>query len=169
LANSFTGIDLDDYGVPTQRGYSALFRVLLVWSAFERYMPLVGLNRRRCEELLDKHGARTEAREIIDSASRGYFRFIYHHSRPFIKEKLEKCFQNDSDNVVWLAVAVRHRFAHGDLTPNADGVSPENVVADCDRLSDLLLRVMDRDFTSHVNEFFETLGSAYDSDRYGPP
>ena len=108
-------------------------------------------------------------RRVIDCANRGYFRFIYNHSRDHTRKKLSECFEGQSKNVVWLAVAVRHSFAHGELTPHADGVLPEDVVNDCDRLSDFLLRLMDCDFAARVDEFIDFLEETAISANYGPP
>jgi hypothetical protein len=42
LATAFLGIQLDNYTANTVTGYNALFRVFLVWSAFERFLRAVG-------------------------------------------------------------------------------------------------------------------------------
>src|SRR5438874_594191 len=42
LATAFISIQLDNYSSNTIIGYNALFRVFLVWSAFERFLRAVG-------------------------------------------------------------------------------------------------------------------------------
>lgn len=42
VARSFSGISLDGYSDETVHGYDALFRVFLAWSAFERFLGILG-------------------------------------------------------------------------------------------------------------------------------
>ncbi|MFV1980970.1 MAG: hypothetical protein ACC655_07445 [Rhodothermia bacterium] len=79
LAGSLASLSLDGYSTETVAGYRALFRLLLVWSAFELYLKIVNLRQADCETLFEKHGQIPTAIDIIESAPKEYFRFLHAH------------------------------------------------------------------------------------------
>src|SRR5687767_6268809 len=48
LARSFRGISLEQYAPATTAGYSGLFSVFLVWSAFEQYLKIAKWRQAEC-------------------------------------------------------------------------------------------------------------------------
>ncbi len=56
-AKSFRGVELEGYSAPTERGYSALCRVLFVWSGFESLLRITDQSQKSAGPLLEKHGA----------------------------------------------------------------------------------------------------------------
>jgi hypothetical protein len=66
------------------------------------------------------------------------------------KRELENYFNDDVCNIGYLASAIRHLFAHGWLTPNANQVDPVVATTICNDLCTFLLRVMDDEFGSRV-------------------
>jgi hypothetical protein len=51
-----------------------------------------------------------------------------------------------------LASAIRHIFAHGWLSPNANQVNPNTVVEICDLLHQFLLSFMDIEFSNRLDK-----------------
>ena len=67
--------------------------------------------------------------------------------------ELSKYLGGKKFNVTYLASAVRHIFAHGYLTPNANMARPEAVAAICQLLAINVLRAAGLDFGQRVNEY----------------
>jgi hypothetical protein len=150
-AAKFQGVLLEGYAQSTVSGYSSLCRVLFIWSAFESFMSICNLEQRTVGPLLDGYGALAVADEIrATDAGNAFYRFIQERVNAAHRTELENYFNQDPCNVAYLASAIRHIFAHGSLTPNANQVEPPTVVAVCNRLCDFLLSVMDREFGNKV-------------------
>jgi hypothetical protein len=146
-AASFRGIRLDGYTPATEAGYSALCRVLFTWSAFESFLTITGLDQRTAGPLLNGYGATAtiEAVRTADAQNR-FYGFIRARVNPTHQAELDNYFNNDPCNVGYLASAIRHLFAHGWLTPNANQVDPTAVETVCAAVCDFLLNVMDQEF-----------------------
>lgn len=69
-----------------------------------------------------------------------------------VAAELRKYLGGKEFNVTYLASAVRHIFAHGYLTPNANRAKPEAVAAICQLLAKNVLRAAGADFKQRVNE-----------------
>ena len=156
-ANQFKGITLEGYGKDTTDGYSALCQVIFTWSAFETFEKIAKLNRKDLGRELELFGAIEVLNEIkaIDKENR-FYKFIYDKlDSPQHKRELDNYFNQDSCNLLYLASAIRHIFAHGWLSPHANQADPKAVNQICHILSQFLLDFMDREFGYRVNQFFE--------------
>jgi hypothetical protein len=152
LAKSFRGVTIEIFSDDTVRGYSTLFRLFLVWSAFEQFMRITGLHFRTSTTLLEDHEV-----EALDAAIRAHpdyaaFLSAVHAEldrRPHI-DNMQAFLRGEPCNILVVPAAIRHIFAHGKLTPNS-GVG--NVAAACavsDLLCDFLFTVMDRGFLARL-------------------
>jgi hypothetical protein len=150
-AACFRGVLLDGYSADTVDGYSSLCRVLFVWSAFESFMNICGLDQRAVGPILDARGAHAVVGDIrrADPDSL-FYRFIYDRVNATHQRELDNYFNDDPCNVGYLASAIRHIFAHGSLTPNANQVEPAAVLLVCTALCNFLMAVMDREFGDRV-------------------
>lgn len=150
-AACYRGVNLEGYSAATASGYSALCRVLFTWSAFESFLHICGLDQRTAAPILDVRGALAVIAEIrrTDTDSL-FYRFIYDRVNAPHKRELDNFFNNDPFNAAYLASAIRHLFAHGSLTPNANQVNPDTVTTVCDVLCEFLLTVMDQEFGNRV-------------------
>ena len=147
----YRGVNLDGYSTATVNGYSALCRVLFTWSAFESFMRICNLDQRTARPLLDGRGVASVIAEIRSAdADEVFYRFIYEHVNATHKKELGNFFNDDPFNAGYLASAIRHIFAHGWLTPNANQVNPDTVVKVCNSLCDFLIEVMDHEFGDRV-------------------
>lgn len=157
-AAKFQGVLLDGYAPSTVSGYSSLCRVMFAWSAFESFMSICRLEQRTIGSLLDLHGALAVAGEVrAADTGDAFYRFIHERVNAAHRTELENYFRQDPCNVAYLASAIRHIFAHGSLTPNANQVEPSTVVAVCDKLSEFLVGVMDQEFGRRVAEGLDDL------------
>lgn len=157
LASSFNGLSLSGYSQGTINGYCGLIRTLLVWSAYEQYMKIIDIKQMETEKLLIKHKLSQKARAVIEKTPEEYYLFLYSRVNKYNMQGLQKCFLGKSNNVSYLASAIRHIFAHGVLTPHARGTHPDCVAGICDGVSNILLELMDRDFTEHIVDFEKLL------------
>lgn len=164
VAKCFRGVELEDYREATTAGYSALCRVMFVWSAFETFLQINGIKPRDVKKVasdLEKHGSKKILSQIqrIDKGEK-FYRFIDERVNPTHKDQLADYFKGNPCNIAYLASAIRHIFAHGWLSPNANEVDPKAVVEICDVLSDFLLTFMDTEFSRHVYIFSEKMAGS---------
>lgn len=150
LARSFGGVNLHGYGDDTERGYSALMRVFLVWTAFEYLCKKGG---RSARELIDPHDTETPSRHIreVDPDYR-FYRFIRDHVDGRHQKQLDRFVEAAPGqcHIKFLASAIRHVFAHGILTPSVGDGRPDAVLRICQVLSEFFLGVMADDFVGRV-------------------
>lgn len=157
-AACYRGVNLEGYSAATASGYSALCRVLFTWSAFESFLHICGLDQRTVGPTLDARGALVVIADIR-RADRGnvFYRFIYDRVNATHKRELDSFFNDDPCNAGYLASAIRHIFAHGWLTPNANQVDPDAVTTVCSTLCDFLIDVMDQEFGNRVADGLDDL------------
>jgi hypothetical protein len=157
-AACYRGVNLEGYSAATAAGYSALCRVLFTWSAFESFMHICGLDQRTAGPILDGYGATEVVANIRRAdADQVFYRFIYDRVNAAHQRELNNFFNDDAFNVGYLASAIRHIFAHGWLTPNANQVDPDVTTTVCESVCEFLLGAMDQEFGKRVAEGLEDL------------
>ena len=120
LAKSFKALDLGDAyaGSDTPKLYSAITRIFLVYSAFETYCRIVGLNpshESEIKSLQDSH-SQQEIIQIIRDLDPNYAvsKFLSQHLTGAQLRQMMCEFQDGQDvNVSFFARCIRHVFAHG--------------------------------------------------------
>jgi hypothetical protein len=157
-AASYRGVNLEGYTAETEAGYSALCRVLFTWSAFENFLHICSLDQRTVGPILDSYSALKVGTEIRRADTGDvFYKFIYDRVNQAHKRELDNYFNDDPCNVGYLASAIRHIFAHGWLTPNANQVGHDTVTAVCNTLCDFLLHVMDQEFGNRITHGLDRL------------
>jgi len=155
-ASSYEGAVLVQYqSKDTVLAYGALIRATLVWSAFERFLPMVGLSQNTSGDLLNKYDAVRIAREVRqhDEDAR-LFKYIQSKvTSPTLTRELESYFKDSPFNASYLLSAIRHIFGHGHLTPGSNETNASATANICNRLCDFHLHVMNFEFNEHVAEF----------------
>lgn len=155
LARAFRGLLLEGYSDSTTAGYSALTKVALYWSAFEQMM--VALNIPDPRYFVGRHKYIDDLRQIqtVDGV-RKFFGFVKEKiNRKDLKTKLEEYLKNGNGNVFMLAKSIRHIYLHGHLTANVKGLAPQDIASICDRLCEMLLNVMDKEFADRVQDLMQ--------------
>lgn len=155
-AASYEGIQLADYTTQeTITGYSSLIRAILVWSAFERYLSVLGIAQKDCGQLIEKYNNDDIAGNVAHLDENNLL-FSYIRSKvtsQSLSNELNNYFQNKSFNVSYLLSAIRHIFGHGHLTPGSNDVNAATTAQICDLLCNFHMSVMDNDFSEKVSEF----------------
>ncbi len=154
-AASYEKISMAKYqSQETVAGYGALVRSILVWSAFERFLPLIGLTQKTSRELLQKYHSVDVAKSVREAdVNDTFYRFIKSRvDNNVLKRELENYFDENPCNVSYLLSAIRHIFGHGYLTPGSNETDANTTVIICNLLCDFHLDVMNSEFTGRVNE-----------------
>jgi hypothetical protein len=170
LDRSFQGIQLDGYTDDTVLGYNAFFQMLLTHSALECFLDLNGLkNVDQIDDLLKPYEPEKVIQVFIEKDKQGrFFTFLSERVNPKLKANLMTCRNRDSTNVGYISASVRHIFAHGHLTANANRINPRNVYTICIVTSDFLLSFMDSEFTKKIDAYcanIETSTAAVGADQ----
>ena len=153
MAARFRNLSLDGFEPETEGGYSALTRVFLVWSVFERYADLAG-DPPPYRQLLSLI-PRLELAKLADhierhDEDRRLFTFLHDQSLEQNRHFLDRYRGGDRRGVVFYAAAIRHIYVHGHLTAHPNKCTAANLVAICDALADFILALMRNDFARRL-------------------
>ena len=150
-AHSFRGINLDDYSDGTKEGYSGLFLVLMMWSAFEQFLKVIGQNQSTYTppSAYDPEKLLADVRAI--PSSEGFYALVDQKATGPTKAQTALFMSGGSPNVTYLASSIRHIFVHGFLTPNANQSNPTEVATICNLICDFHMSVMSQEFKSRVS------------------
>lgn len=157
LAKSFKALDLGNAysGSDTPQLYSAITRIFLVYSAFEIYCHIIGLNpsnESQIKLLQDSYSQQkiiTIIRDLDPENALPTFLAQYLTGR-HLKQMMCDFREGRDVNVSCFAKCIRHVFAHGILTANSTGLSPQRFDRVSQIISDFLLNCMDEDFDKRV-------------------
>ncbi|MBD2076969.1 hypothetical protein H6F86_24400 [Phormidium sp. FACHB-592] len=157
LAKSFKGLDLGDAyaGSETPQLYAAITRIFLVYSAFETYCDIVGLKPheedqvKSLQEPLSQQATLQTIRQIDPQYAIAKF-LLEHLKNKKLKQTMGAFIDEQAINVSCFAGGIRHVFAHGILTANASGLSPQRFDQVSQIVSGFLLDCMDQDFDERV-------------------
>jgi hypothetical protein len=153
-ARAFGGVLLEGYSNSTSEGYSGFCKVFFVWSAFERFLPIVGLEQVSSGRLFKNEDSESIGRRVLElDRNERLYGFIYDRCNNKNQEELQKWRSKELGNFTYLLSAVRHVFVHGHLTPHADGANPVKSAKICNIISDHVLDVMDNEFTRLIDSF----------------
>ncbi len=173
LAKSFQGIQLVGISEKTVAGYDAFFQVFLTHSALEGFMKLHAVKHvSGLSDLLMPHDPEKVVRAFFDLDRKGKLcDFLCKHidsKGKKIRDGLLDCKSGEDTNPAFISAAIRHIFAHGHLTANANGINPKNVNKACMLVSDFLLRFMDAEFTKTIDACYDRI-AAKEAARELPP
>jgi hypothetical protein len=157
LATAFKKLELDGYAHDTADAYSSLFKIFLMYSAFEQFLKIFDIKFYDIDHRFPDHQYIEISNSIRSKDAPGkFFDFIHEHlDSQQLKTRISDFQSCTSSNPAVLAAAIRHVFAHGKLTPNANKGNPKVAIGICALLSDFLLNFMDVEFEKSVNRFYE--------------
>jgi hypothetical protein len=154
LARSFHGLKLEGVSAKATKGYEAFLLVFLTHSALELYLKLTGQALDQLESVHVARGSVDLIAEFFDKDKDGrLFKFLHKWLDSNFRKKLTACRENRCHNVGIVSAAIRHIFAHGYLTANANGINPEHVYQECKKVSEFLIAYMDDDFSRRMLDF----------------
>jgi hypothetical protein len=159
VARAFTRVELDGYGSATEEGYTALFRIMLMWSAFEQFLKALGIKQHQSDALVARYSSDPLLRLVRNSDYQArLFTFVRKKAKGKHEERnLDAYLSGASCNPTYLASTLRHIFAHGYLTPNAGGAAPDRVARICTLLYDFHMNVMDAEFRARIEAYASNL------------
>lgn len=159
LARAFQGLQLDGYTEQSVLGYNGLFQVFLTHSALERFNNLYDLQVRDLETMLLPYQPENILQIFNQEDAKGrFYEFFYPLTNKTLKSRLTKLKNGESVNVAIYSEAIRHIFAHGHLTANANQVNPKRVHTICMSISDFLIEFMDAEFTKTIEGYIARKG-----------
>lgn len=154
LAKAFRGICLEGYSESTTLGYNAFFQVFLTHSALERYLALIDTKVEDMEAVLSPYGPEEVVREFFRLDSNGrLFDFLHARVKQRLKGHLTACRDGTSSNVGTISASIRHIFAHGHLTANANDQDPRRCYRACGMVSEFLLAFIDEHFSQKIDQY----------------
>jgi len=124
LAKSFVGIDAKEVG-NTLIGYEAGMKVFLAYTAYEE---LIGTAYKlRVENIKKKNENKIQDKELADKFRKKdvlitFIQLNIPHENIYLKEKFEAFIKCESNDVLFLALAIRNLYAHGVFTATKGGV-----------------------------------------------
>jgi hypothetical protein len=152
IAREFESITIRGLGPETTLGYEAFFRVFLTHSALERCLEVFGYKMDEIEDKLAPY-APEEVLSIIEKrdAKRKLYDFLAPRlDNKKLAAKFTECYEGRCKNTSYISAAIRHIFAHGHLSAQANGINPRNVHKICSSLSSHLISFMDSEFTARI-------------------
>ena len=135
--------------VTISEAYSSFVKFFLAFSAFEMFQEAFGINKPTDVQALDKkHNGGVIVQELrnIHFKNPQFFNFIEKKlDKGAVKKNLQKLTSGQDVCTIYLAKSFRHIFAHGILTPSADGSDPAITKKVGDIMYRYLMSIMDID------------------------
>jgi len=154
VAMRFEGVKLKGFGTETQKGYSALTRIFMAYSAFERYAHLAGISHpftkffkavphRELSALAETINRNDPDRKLFD-----FLRELLYEDKH--REALDRFGRGEVWPVIYYASALRHMYVHGHITAFAQGCSSEQISMISNEISRRLLYWVQCDFARRL-------------------
>lgn len=164
LAKSLKSINFEGYGSETIRGYEALNRHFLMFSAFERYaVDCIGIEGGKYHFALEyapesKFEEIREAFKLVDT-NNSVFNFLLSNSNSTHQRRSLTAFRKGDSNQkgIYISAMLRNSFAHGVLSANPKDAPPNSIALLADFMSSFLYEVMHLDFDYRLREVREDL------------
>lgn len=160
LAQDFQAMTLRGYSDDTTLGYNGYLQVFLTHSALERFMEIFGVKHiSGLSDPLASYEPEAAVKEFFDLDRNGkLYDFLRERiDSSHIEKGFTECKCGESTNIAFISAAIRHIFAHGSLTANANGINPKQVNKACMLVSDFLLRFVNAEFTRKIDDCHERI------------
>jgi len=157
MAKAFKGMTLEGYKEGTADAYTSMFRVFLCFTAFEVFSYLYDRKPFEFMEYCPDHPW-GEVSATICNCDPGWIftdSLIKMSGESKNSWALDQFKDNRFRNPMNYAQAIRNAFAHGHLTAHTGGADPDKVRVMCDALSELLITIMDEEFSKLVIPRYE--------------
>lgn len=153
LANSFRGINVEEYSPNTVKGYNAVTKNFLAFTALERFTCLLSPPIQNWYEIpnLGTNQHADKAHQIILSLDSD-FKFVKivrkRLSSSDLKGRLTELINGDKKEVFSLSAGLRHLFAHGKIGSKISGTVYPKIA---ERVAECLLCYMDDEISRRVS------------------
>jgi hypothetical protein len=156
LAKSFVGIDAKEVG-RTLIGYEAGMKVFLAYTAYEDL--IYAAQKLGIENVLDKNENTIVNKELADKLIKNtkLIEFVRENLRSedvLLKVRIEEFIRRETNDVLFLASAIRNFYAHGVFTATTGGVTKKADKVLYYRLADEVLKYCDKRFKNCVKKIW---------------
>ncbi len=158
LAHSFKGLNVDGMSPRTIRGYSAMYRLQIAYSAFDSLLDGVATLKVKTSIKMERHLHAIENEKLIESL-RKHNQDIFHlcmvHCEKYTRKSISDLLDGKQNNILHLAAAIRHLVAHGQLSVHGGRLHLARNVRDVMTLSGEVLRYADEQFGKLADEVYD--------------
>lgn len=157
FAQSFQAVKAKGYSPETMLGYNGIFQTFLAYSAFEGFLQIFKTKFYEVDATFPNYKYAFISKKIRSLDKKEKFIDSVHSQLTSVQLKARLIsFQNEeTNNPLILAAAIRHTFAHGKLAANANDANPKHVAGICTLLSELIFEIIDTEFEKKINTFYE--------------
>jgi len=153
LSKSFKKVELDGFSNTTVSAYSAIMKVFLVYSVFENYLKCIYGNNNNIpyeKGILILKDYRHISNDILRLDKK---RTFYELMKKFVndshKRQIDKFYNEEEHNIVYLISSIRHAFVHGKLSANFNH-NPLKVIKICNLISEYFLEQIASNFAKRI-------------------
>jgi hypothetical protein len=158
LAHSYIGMNIDGMSQRTIRGYSAMYRLQIAYSAFDSLLEGISTLGIKTGIAMKRHMHVIENKKLIESFrenNRDIFHLCIVHCDKNTRESISDLLDGKQNNILHLAAAIRHLVAHGHMSVHGGRLNLARNVRDVVTLSDEVLRYADELFGKLADQLFE--------------
>ena len=156
LAKSFVGVDAKEVG-RTLIGYEAGMKVFLAYTAYEDL--IYAAQKLSIENVKDKNENIISNKELAEQLlkNKSLIEFVRNNLRAedtLLKTRVEEFIRGETNDVLFLALAIRNFYAHGIFTATKGGVTKK---ADKDlyfKLADVVLKYCDKRYSNCIKKIW---------------
>lgn len=146
IARAFKGINAPDIGDRTLKGYAAGMRLMLAYSAFEEIRKSGNAIKKIKSKQADHRKIENTnlASRLRDNEElKTLLKLSSTVKNKTLVENVDLFFLNQNDDVMCIATALRHTFAHGDFTAAGAGLTTKRKQKQVDELTNAVLDMTD--------------------------
>jgi hypothetical protein len=160
MAHDYEGIKLRSMKARTVRGYSAMFEVMIAYSAFDSLLEGIEIFHKEMTDIkLNRlqHEIKNQEKlaETIRLKCNAILDIALQHCEKKLKNQIHKFRDGEHDNVFFVAAAIRHLTAHGLLSVNGGRLDLARNVEVFKKLSRLVLAHADEQFTKFSDQVYD--------------
>jgi len=156
LAKSFVGIDAKEVG-RTLMGYEAGMKVFLAYTAYEDL--IYAAQKLGIENVKDKNENTILNKELAEQLlkNNNLIEFVRENLRnedALLKTKIEEFIRGETNDVLFVALAIRNFYAHGIFTATKGGVTKKADKAIYFKLADVVLKYCDKRYSNCIKKIW---------------
>jgi hypothetical protein len=156
LAKSFVGLDAKEVG-RTLIGYEAGMKVFLAYTAYEDL--IYAAQKLGIENVKDKNENTILNKELAEQLlkNKSLIDFVRNNLRDEdakLKMRIEEFIRGETNDVLFLALAIRNFYAHGIFTATKGGVTKKADKALYFKLADVVLKYCDKKYSNCIKKIW---------------
>jgi hypothetical protein len=155
IASAFEGLSFKiGISKETAVGYSGIIHTFLAYTAYEKFSKTFGLGSDKKRAQIEAIHTSRELYESIYSKGReckSFLKFLESETdSKSLRKNIEALLNKKEFSIILTGEAIRHAFAHGNLTPSSWKSDPKLVGDFCQLISSFLVKVMDSESKGRI-------------------